>query len=90
MATPGFWEHQTGAGALTHEFEIGGIRSRRMVLPYQVWMLCRIAGVLDRCDRAAVEELVAPFPRGRELLNLNELLAGCRVQKVAGVLSSAA
>jgi glutathione S-transferase len=94
-ATPGFEEHQTGRGALTHEFEIGGIRERRMVVPYQVWMLQRLAGVLRECTasadgRAAVEGLLERFERGGELLGLDALLAGCRVRKEGGRLYSEA
>jgi len=85
-ATPGFEALQTGDGALTHDFEIGGVRSRRMVIPYQLWMLERLNAVLDRCTasptgRDAVEGLLARLPRGEELLQLGEILAGCRVEK---------
>ncbi len=95
MATPGFWEHQTGDGALTHEFEIGGVRSRRMVVPYQVWMLQRLERVLAACRaeagaRAAVDALLARFPRGPELLELGARLGGCRVRKERGRLHSVA
>jgi glutathione S-transferase len=94
-ATPGFEEHQTGQGALTHEFEIGGVRERRMVVPYQVWMLQRLADVLRECTasadgRAAVEGLLEPFEHGRELLELDALLAGSRVRKEGGRLYSEA
>ncbi len=93
-ATMGFWHLQTDGGPLTHEFEIGGVRSRRMVVPYQVWMLERIERVLDRCvarpeGRKAVEELLGRFPRGPELLELGDRLQGCRVVKEAGRLRSA-
>jgi len=92
-ATPGFEEHQTAKGALTHEFEIGGIRARRMVVPYQVWMLQRLADVLGDCTasaggRAAVEAFLESFERGPELLELDALLAGCRVRKEGGRLFS--
>ena len=93
-ATPGFEVHQTGQGALTHEFEIGGVRARRMVVPYQVWMLQRLADALRECadtadGRAAVESLCKPFERGPDLLELDSLLAGCRVRKEGGRLYSA-
>lgn len=92
-ATPGFEEHQTGEGALTHEFEIGGVRGRRMVVPYQVWMLQRLADELRACTasgagRAAVEALLKPLPDGLSLLRLDELLEGCRVRKEGGRLFS--
>jgi glutathione S-transferase len=94
MATPGFVEHQTGNGALTHEFEIGGVRSRRMVMPYQVWMLQRLEAALTGCrarpaGRKAIDELLARFPRGPELLELRAQLSGCRVHKERGRLRSA-
>ncbi|MCH2171946.1 glutathione S-transferase C-terminal domain-containing protein [Myxococcota bacterium] len=85
-ATPGFEEQQTGEGPLTHPFEIGGIRSRRMVVPYQIWMLQRLNGALGRSlatptGRSAVTGLVEPFERGEELLAMDDLLAGCKVRK---------
>ena len=94
-ATMGFWELQTGDGPLTHAFEIGGIQSRRMVVPYQVWMLQRIEAVLARCTstpagRAAIEAWLGRFERGPELLSLSERLDGARVVKEAGRLRSAA
>ena len=93
MATPGFWQLQTGKGPLTHEFEIGGVKSRRMVLPYHVWMLGRLERVLEACTavragREAVEKLLAEFSRGPELLQLARLLHGCRVRKERGLLFS--
>jgi glutathione S-transferase len=94
-ATPGFEAHQTGEGALTHECEIGGVRARRMLVPYQVWMLQRLAAELERCTapvagRAAIESLLQRFPRGPELLQLDSLLSGCRVRKDGGRLYSVA
>jgi glutathione S-transferase len=79
-------EHQTGNGALTHEFEIQGIRSRRMVVPYQVWMLQRLARVLDAgtasdAGRASVGTWLEGFTNGFELLELNDRLADCPVRK---------
>jgi len=92
-ATSGFEALQTGDGPLTHEFEIGGIRARRMVVPYQVWMLQRLERVLGACTarpegRAAVEALLARFPRGAELFELGDRLRGCRVVKERGRLRS--
>ena len=94
-ATMGFWELQTDGGPLTHEFEIGGIRSRRMVVPYQVWMLQRIEAVLARCastpaGRVSIEDWLGGFERGHELLALSERLEGARVVKEGGRLRSAA
>jgi glutathione S-transferase len=93
LATPGFEHLQTGEGALTHEFEIGGVRARRMVVPYQIWMLQRLGTALDACTasprgRAAIEELLGRFERGRELLELDSMLAGCRVRKERALLFS--
>ena len=92
-ATPEFLALQTGDGPLTHEFRIGGVSGRRMVIPYQIWMLGRIERVLAACTadaagRAAVETLLAEFEGGRELLELDRLLAGCRIRKEGGRLFS--
>jgi hypothetical protein len=89
--TPGFETLQTGDGPLTHEFEIGGLRARRMVVPYHVWMLQRIADVLRECvqsmsGRDQIESLLAQLPNGKELLALDAELAGCRVRKIGGRL----
>jgi len=91
--TPGFESHQTGDGALTHEFTLHGTKGRRMVLPYQVWMLQRIAAELAACRAtpagdAAVKDLLASVG-GEALLELDERLAGCRVRKEAGRLLAA-
>jgi glutathione S-transferase len=93
FATPGFEALQTGEGSLTHEFEIGGVRGRRMVIPYQMWMLQRLGGILARCTanaagRSSVEEFLAGFPRGSELLDLEGLLQGCRTRKRGALLFS--
>jgi len=92
--TPGFETHQQGDGALTHPFRIGDVESRRMVLPYQVWMLQRIETAMAPCvdsseGRAVLEELLAPFPGGADLLRLGELLEGARVRKELGRLHAA-
>lgn len=94
-ASPLFLEHQTGEGALTHAFEIGGVRARRAVFPYQIWMLQRLEGVLDRCvaraeGREAVASLLRPFAGGQDLFRLGELTRGCRVRKDGGRLLSGA
>jgi len=93
-ATPGFEAHQTGDGALTHPFEIGGVEGRRMVVPYQIWMLQRLLGVLERCTaseagRAAVSDLLGRFERGPELLELDAMLGGLRIRKEGARLFSA-
>ena len=93
MPLPGFEALQTGKGELTHAFEIGDVRGRRMVVPYQIWMLQRLERALDACTasesgRAAIEGFLADFARGPELLELDSLLAGCRVRKDGGRLFS--
>lgn len=94
-ATPGFEAWQTGDGALTHAFTIGGVSARRMVVPYQVWMLQRLARATrpardDPAARARLAEWLATFPRGTELLDLDDRLAGCPIEKRGGRLFSTA
>jgi glutathione S-transferase len=94
-ATPGFEALQTGEGELTHAFEVGGVESRRMVIPYQVWMLQRIADVVrvaagTEGGRASLESLLSEFERGAELLEIDALLEGCLVQKDGARLFSRA
>jgi glutathione S-transferase len=91
--TPGFEEHQSGDGALTLDFEIGGAKGRRMVVPYQVWMLQRIEAALRACTlsdegRESVTALLSGFPAGAELLELGARLEGCRVRKQGALLYS--
>jgi glutathione S-transferase len=92
--TPGFEALQTGDGPLTHDFAIGGRRGRRMVLPYHVWMLQRLAAALRGCRRtpagdAAIEAMLGRLDGGRALLDLDAKLAGCRVRKQGGRIFSA-
>jgi len=92
-ATPGC-EAQLGDGALTHEFEIGGVRERRMVLPYQVWMLQRVGKAMGACRATpegarALTDFLERWPAGARLLALDEALADCRVRKVKGTLYAA-
>ena len=94
-ATPGFEVHQTGEGALTHAFEIGGQRGRRMVVPYQIWMLQRLADAIarssdDDASRAALASFFASFDDGPELLALKDRLKGCGVRKQGARLFSLA
>jgi glutathione S-transferase len=88
-ATPGFEALQTGEGALTVPFEIGGVRARRMVVPYQIWMLARLAEAIRDCDRERLAPWLAQFPNGEEILELEARLKGVRVRKVGGRLFSA-
>ena len=92
-ATPGFVKLQTEDGPLTHDFEIGGIKGRRMVIPYQIWMLQRVEQALDRAvatatGRESIETFLAQFPRGSEILKLADLLKDCRVRKQGALLYS--
>ncbi|MEM7409568.1 MAG: glutathione S-transferase family protein [Myxococcota bacterium] len=94
-ATPGFEALQTGEGALTHAFELGGVAGRRMVIPYQIWMLQRLERVVARArakpeGAASLDAWLAGFPRGHELLELDARLAGCRVRKEGARLFSVA
>ncbi len=91
--TPGFEQHQMGDGALTHAFTIGGIEARRMVVPYQMWMLGRLQAVIDVATktsdgRAALSELLGRIDGASELLTLGDRLAGCRVEKRRSLLYS--
>ena len=52
-ATPEFLALQTGDGPLTHAYRIGDASGRRMVIPYQLWMLQRIERVLAACTATA-------------------------------------
>jgi glutathione S-transferase len=88
-----WYAHQTGDGALTHDFEIGGIGARRMVVPYHIWMLQRLSGVLEEATagearHASVTTWLDQFPNGRQLLELNDRLADCRVRKEGARLFS--
>ena len=92
-ATPGFVELQTGDGPLTHSFTIGDVTGRRMVIPYQIWMLQRIERVLAEITsstpgREAITALVGRFTNGSALLELGHRLEGCRVRKEGALLYS--
>jgi glutathione S-transferase len=85
-AGPGFQELQTGSGPLTHEFELRGVRGRRMVLPYQIWMLQRLADVLHDCagdanGKGRIDALLNRVNGGMELWELDDRLSGCRVRR---------
>ena len=87
-ATPGFESLQTGDGALTAPFEIGGIAARRMVVPYQLWMLERIERAMANADKRALSDWLRRFESGGEILELGAWLDGCRVHKDGGRLFS--
>eukprot|EP01065_Artemidia_motanka_P038806 TRINITY_DN47659_c0_g1_i1.p1 TRINITY_DN47659_c0_g1~~TRINITY_DN47659_c0_g1_i1.p1 ORF type:complete len:508 (+),score=95.14 TRINITY_DN47659_c0_g1_i1:79-1602(+) len=84
---------QRSGGPLTHDFVIGGIKERRMVLPYHVWMLQRVDElcVQPLHRQPAAKKAVTAMLRGvggSSLLNLSPSLEGCRVQKTGGVIRS--
>ena len=87
-ATPGFESLQTGEGALTVPFEIGGIAARRMVVPYQLWMLDRLERAMTNANRKALSDWLGRFESGEEILELGSWLEGCRVDKNGGRLFS--
>ena len=91
--TPGFEQLQSGSGPLTHAFQLGGVTGRRMVLPYQAWMLQRLCPVIEACtegegSRRAVEEMLGGFAGHRQFLELERSLRGCHIRKVGGRLYS--
>ena len=83
--SPGeFRELQSKGGALSHEFEIGGVREVRMVSPYQVWMLGRLADAMGAFilePSPSIQALLAEFEHGAELLELPQRLQSCRLRK---------
>ena len=89
FADPSFGDIQLGHGPLTHEYSLGGIIGRRMVVPYQIWMLCRLHAVLDAAERAPVHALLEQIPGGADLLVLGDRLSGCRVRREGARLYSA-
>ena len=91
VATPGFEHLQVGDGPLTHEFRIGDVTARRMVTAHHAWRLQRIAHTLASCTpegRDSVGKLLAHFPGGERLLEVDRALAGCRLRKEGGRLFS--
>jgi glutathione S-transferase len=90
-ASPGFEALQQGEGALAHAFTIDGVAGRRMVVPYQAWMLQRLAAVVAECratgpGAAATDALLTGFECGAELTRLDRHLAGIRIRKQGGRL----
>lgn len=93
-ATPGFLDEQRGEGPLTHVFSIGGVESRRMVVPYQFWMWQRIN---DACaemranpeSTKALDAFLSDFDRGPEFFELDAQLDGIRIRKDGARLYSA-
>ena len=93
-ASPGFEAHQQ-SGALSHRFTLGGVEEQRMVVPYHLWMLQRLADPLRASldsdpGRTSVRELLESLPGGTALLELDDRLSGCRVRKEGGRIFSVA
>ena len=92
-ATPGFFELQLDGGALTHAFEIGGIESRRMVVPYQMWMWQRVCNAMDeaRSDAEAsrsLDDFLSSFRGGSHFFDIEDALGSVRVRKEGALLYS--
>ena len=87
-ASPGFEAAQTGQGALTVPFSMGGIKSRRMVVPYQIWMLQRLQQAMVGMDQAALSFWLQRFDDGSEILDLSNQLKGSPIEKRGGLLFS--
>ncbi len=81
-----FRELQSQGGALSHEFELGGLRAIRMVSPYQVWMLGRLSDAMSAhfendAHHAQLTAMLTDFKAGPELLSLPTLIRDCRLHK---------
>ena len=77
-----FRELQSKGGALSHEFEIGGVHETRMVSAYQVWMLRRLSDAMSFSTvQAELSEFLDGIPGGPEILELPQRLTGCRLRK---------
>lgn len=94
-ATPGFFELQLDGGPLSHAFEIGGIASRRMVIPYQLWMWQRIQKALAPATaapeaRTSLEEFLGQFQGGSRVLDPGALFPDFEIRKQGARLYSEA
>ena len=83
---------QTRGGPLVHNFTLpfdargrpgGASHGRRMVVPYQVWMLQRLEPTIQQ-HSAEVGTVLRRVEGGMQLLELPTLLSGCRVRKQGG------
>ena len=91
QASPGFEHLQTNGGDLTHEFELGGVKGRRMVVANQMWMLQRIMPIIKECaSEEKVMKWIQVFPGADELLNFEKITDGYQIEKRGGKLFSAA
>ena len=66
-----------------------------MVVPYQTWMLGRIAKAIAPCvandtARASLSRLLSNYDGGDAFLSLDAFLAGARVRKEGALLFSTA
>lgn len=89
-ATPGFEHLQSGDGALTVPFKIGGIASRRMVVPYQIWMLQRLHAAMAETESEHLTTWLQRFNNGDEILSLGDRIQDCGIKKKGGLLFSVA
>ena len=88
FATPGFELEQRGPaevrlydGPLSHAFELRGVKSRRAVFPYQIWMLQRVLEQVELCDGEVLKGFLGQFQGGNDLQNLREPLKDCWLEK---------
>ena len=90
-ASPGFEAFQTNGGSLTHEFSLGGVSARRMVVANQMWMLQRLRPIIAACtEDAAGRDWLAGFDQGADLLALDGLMDGYHIEKRGGKIFSSA
>jgi len=83
---PEFSELQSKGGALSYQFEIGGVTEAKMANPYQNWMLQRMNDAMssafnDEKQKVILADFLGSFNGGNELLDLDQRLKGCRVRK---------
>merc|ERR1719433_2671781 len=76
-------------GALTHVFNLRGRKGRRMVIPYQVWMLERLnlECPFNVNDASSLNDLLGEIGgSAAELMKLSQKLDKCHVSKVGGLI----
>lgn len=91
---PGSIDQEVPNGPLTCEFQLpvdeeSVVKERRMVIPYQVWLLQRLEEtVMKMIERGAREKYRGFLSSidGLGLLDLTKMLSGCRVKKIKGEL----
>lgn len=98
-------KEQTGPhGALTHAFSLplykagpaATVQGRRMVIPYQLWLLQRLQAAVEGAVAVGSGEPVEAMLRlaggaeaAAQAMRLRETLDGCRVVKVGGNIYAA-